>query len=175
MSRNAKKNSSIISSFICNARLFPKMTFARYLVRESRIFLIWSLASHNNKWKPELDRHTLCGGKMKLDIRWILIIIFIQENKILGIISTTTIGKPSEEKKSAYVWIFSKRLWPPPRCIFGTLWGTFLKPYFIWTKVPQSVWILVIHPHFPWKMSNPKQKKVPHHLWNQATLPPRGV
>ena len=58
-----------------------------------------------------------------------------------------------------------------PPCIFGTLRGTFLKPYFSRTKVPQSVWILVIQPNFPWKMSNPKQKKVPHHLWNQATPP----
>ena len=74
--------------------------------------------------------------------------------------------------------------------------GTFLKPYFIWTKVPQSFWILVILPYFPWKMSKPKQKKyliifgirqpppslpekfpnsskkVPQHFWNKVTPPP---
>ena len=49
-------------------------------------------------------------------------------------------------KKSASVWNFSKQPWPPPL-------------YFIWTKVPQSVWIFVILPHFPWKMSKPNQKK----------------
>ena len=43
---------------------------------------------------------------------------------------------------------------------------TFLKPYFMRTKVPHSVWILVILPYFPWKMSKSMRKKVPHHLWN---------
>ena len=62
----------------------------------------------------------------------------------------------------------------PPPCVFEILWGTFLKPYFLPIKVPQSVWIFVILPHFPWIMSKPKQKKVPHHLWTQVTkVPPK--
>ena len=84
---------------------------------------------------------------------------------VFYILLQNTITKGSHpEKKSAYVWMFSKRPWPPP-CIFGTLWGTFLKPCFSWTKVPQSVWILVILPHLPWKMCKSKQKKFPHYLW----------
>ena len=79
-------------------------------------------------------------------------------------------GKPSG-KKSVYVWIFFQTALTPP-LYFCNASRNFLKPHFIWTKVPQSVWILVLLPHFPWKMSNQKQKKVPHHLWNQATPPP---
>ena len=55
--------------------LVPKVAFAKYWVGESRIFLIRGLASHNiayNKCEPEfdekMDRHTLCGGKIKLDL-----------------------------------------------------------------------------------------------------------
>ena len=51
------------------------MAFARYYVGESRIFLIRGLTSHNialSKCEPEfdekMDRHTLSGGKMKLDV-----------------------------------------------------------------------------------------------------------
>ena len=43
---------------------------------------------------------------------------------------------------------------------FGLLWGSFLKPDFIQTKVPQRVWTLVILPNSTWKMSKPKQKMV---------------
>ena len=42
------------------------------------------------------------------------------------------------QKKSASVWNISKPPWPPP-WIFGTLWGTFFKPYSIWTKVSQCL------------------------------------
>ena len=74
------------------------------------------------------------------------------------------------KKKSVYIWIFSK---PPGPLYFWNASGNFKKKtYFTWTKVPQSVWILVILPDIPWKMSNQKQKKVPNHLRNQATPPP---
>ena len=89
--------------------------------------------------------------------------IIINRPGVAGVILQTPhcVTKGSHlKKKSASIWNSSKRPWPPPPpCTFGTLWGTFLKPYFIWTKVPQSVWILAILPPFPWKMSKPKQKK----------------
>ena len=77
-------------------------------------------------------------------------------------------------------------IWPisgPFRCSVVTMWkptgekicfclDLFQTAYFIRTKVPQSVLVLVILLHFCWKLLKTKQKKVPHHLWNQVTPPP---
>ena len=112
--------------------------------------------------------------------------IIINRPGVAGVILQTPhcVTKGSHlKKKSASIWNSSKRPWPPPPpCTFGTLWGTFLKPYFIWTKVPQSVWILAILPPFPWKMSKPKQKKYliifgirqpPPSSWKMSKLKPK--
>ena len=48
---------------------------------------------------------------------------------------------------------------PPPLCFFTPFTNLKKKKKIIWTKVPQSVWILVILPNIHWKMSKPKQKK----------------
>ena len=45
----------------------------------------------------------------------------------------------------------------PPLYFWNPL-GTFLKPYIRRTKVPQTVWILVILPHLTWKISKPMEK-----------------
>ena len=66
---------------------------------------------------------------------------------------------------------FQTALTRPPLCFWNPLRNFFLT-FFIRIKVPQSVWIFVVHQHFPWIMSKPRQKKVPHHLWNQVTPPP---
>ena len=67
--------SNFFSSLIWNARLVPKMTFARYWVEESTISLIRGIASPtitSSKCEPEfvekMNRHTHCGGKIKLDL-----------------------------------------------------------------------------------------------------------
>ena len=54
--------------------------------------------------------------------------------------------------------IFPNGLDPPP-VFLESFKELFFKPYFRQTKVPQNVWILVILPHFSWKMSKPKKKK----------------
>ena len=43
---------------------------------------------------------------------------------------------------------FQTALTPCPPCIFGTLRGTFFKAYFVQTKVPQIVLVLVILLHY---------------------------
>ena len=89
-------------------------------------------------------------------------------------------------------WKFQTTLTPP--CIFGMLRGTFFKPYFTKTKVPNFFLILVTLPHFSLKLSKPKKKssstclevghppisrkipnssrKVPQNVSNLVTPPP---
>ena len=72
------------------------------------------------------------------------------------------LGKPSGEK-ICFCLDFSQTAWiprpPPPLPLYFWMPSrNFFKPYFIWIKVPQSVWILGILPHFPWKIYKPKQK-----------------
>ena len=52
------------------------------------------------------------------------------------------------KKKSASVWFFSISPWTPPPLFLESFEELFSKPDFIRTKVPQSVWTLVIPPNF---------------------------
>ena len=77
-----------------------------------------------------------------------------KKNKNKKNYTTKNIGKSAE----AYRWrvCYQRGL---PRLVLESFKELFLKPYFRRTKVPQNVWILVILPHFSWKMSKPKEKK----------------
>ena len=66
------------------------------------------------------------------------------------------VREAKQQQKSVSVWFLSKWPWPPRPCVFGLLKGKFKKPFYLPTKVPQSVWILIILPICPCKMSKTK-------------------
>ena len=111
------------------------------------------------------------------------------------IILRPNLGKPSGKKICLHLDFFQTALTPrpPAPCIFGTLWGTFKKHFFIWTELfefwssspiflgkcltqTRKKYLIIFgirHPPpltLPEKCPNPS-KKVPQKFWNKVTPP----
>ena len=95
--------------------------------------------SHNTNTNVDLKKYLLAANSSHKNVFYIDYQASRSPLTCKQVRGGTSLGKGSHpKKKSASIWNFSKRPWPPPLCFWHAS-RNFLNPYFIWTKVPQSV------------------------------------